>query len=83
MPDLFPPGATGSPDTRPTEADGTRRWTWTVVAIHALRQALCPALTLGQLTAATTSGALDIRERRKRLPQILQLRHILREWVLG
>ena len=83
MPDLFPPGATRSPDTHPPETDDTRSWAWTVVAIHALRHALCPALTLGQLSAATTSGALNTRERRKRVPQRLRLREILRAWVLG
>gem|GEM_PF-5472882 len=72
-----------SPDTRPPETDAPRPWAWTVVAIHALRYALCPALTLRQLSAATTSGALNTRERRTRLPQILRLREILRKWVLG
>ena len=60
-----------------------RSWAWTVVAIHAMRNALCPALSLRQLVEATAAETLDIPERRARRPQLHMLHDLLGGWILG
>jgi len=86
---LFPLGATKPRSRRRSKAPPESHasiWRWTVVLVHAMRQALCPSPGLLALIEATATGELQKTlddAKRKRVSQSVTLRELLKDWILG